>query len=62
LVVSAERGGMSVVYKPSVAAQGENGSNYSGLIRSMLVMVFDSVVSAAIGFGVTEFLRSKMAA
>ena len=59
LAVSAGRGGMSVVYKPSVAAQAENGSNYSGLIRSMLIMVFGSVVSAAIGFVVTEFLRSK---
>ena len=59
LVVTAERGGMSVVFRPSSTTQAESGSSYSGLIRSMLVMVFGSVVSAAIGFVVTEFLRSK---
>jgi hypothetical protein len=59
LLVTAERSGMSVVYKPSTTAQPEHSASYSGLLRSMLVMVFGSAVSAAIGFVVTEFLRSK---
>ncbi len=59
LLVTAERSGMSVLYKPSAPAEAQNGSSYSGLFRSMLVMVFGSVVSAAIGFVVQEFLRSK---
>lgn len=61
LLVSAERSGMSVSYKPSVTAEAENGSSYSALVRSMIITVFGSAVSAAIGFVVQEFLRSKRA-
>lgn len=62
LLITVERSGMSVLYKPSVNAQTDSDSNYSGLARTMLITVFGSAVSAAIGFVVTEFLRSKRAA
>ena len=53
---------MSIVNKSSVAPEAENGSGYSAVLRSMLVMIFGSAVSAAIGFVVQEFLRSKKTA
>ena len=62
LLIDAERGGMSIVNKSSVAPESDHGASYSGLLRSMLVMAFGSAVSAAIGFVVQEFLRSKKAA
>ena len=59
LLINAERGGMSIVNKSFVVPGVENGPSYSAVLRSMLVMVFGSAVSAAIGFVVQEFLRSK---
>lgn len=62
LLVTAGRTGISLVYKPAISADAGNKSSYSALIRSVLVMVFGSAVSAAIGFVVMEFLRSKRTA
>ena len=59
LLIDAERGGMSIVNKSLIVPESDPGSSYSGLFRSMLVMAFGSAVSAAIGFVVQEFLRSK---
>lgn len=63
LLITTQRGGMSlVVQHPSTAPADDTGSSYSGSIRSILVTVVGSAVSAAIGFAVQEFLRSKKAA
>jgi hypothetical protein len=63
LLIAAQRGGMSLVYQGPVIAPTKNlGSVYSDSLRSILVTLLGSAVSAAIGFGVQEFLRSKKAA
>jgi hypothetical protein len=60
LLVEAQQSGMSLVNKGSATAPARNlESAYSDLLRSVLVTLLGSGVSAAIGFFVQEFLRSK---
>jgi hypothetical protein len=60
LLIEAQQSGMSLVNKGSVTASARNlESGYSDLLRSVLVTLLGSGVSAAIGFFVQEFLRSR---
>ena len=62
LLIDAQRNGMSLIYQGSVTAPTKNlGSTYSDLLHSVVVTLLGSAVSAAIGFFVQEFLRSKKA-
>jgi hypothetical protein len=63
LLVEAQQSGMSLVNKGSATAPARNPqSGYSDSLRSVLVTLLGSGVSAAIGFFVQEFLRSKKTA
>jgi hypothetical protein len=63
LLVEAQQSGMSLVNKGSATASARNlESGYSDSLRSVLVTLLGSGVSAAIGFFVQEFLRSKKTA
>lgn len=63
LLIAAQRSGMSLVYQGPVTAPSKNlGSVYSDSLRSILVTLLGSAVSAVIGFFVQDFLRSKKAA
>jgi hypothetical protein len=58
--ITAPRGELSLAYQgPSLGAVKDSGMLPSGPLRSMLVTVAGSVVSAAIGFGVQEFLKTR---
>ncbi len=60
LVVSSLRGGMGLAYQGvPMAPSNDSGSDYSGYLRSVLVTVVGSAVSAAIGFMVQEALRKR---
>jgi len=60
LMVSAQQSGMSLVYEGHMTTPTKNlGSTYSDSLRSVLVTLLGSGVSATIGFFVQEFLRSK---
>jgi len=60
LLVEAQQSGMSLVNKGSANVSSRNPeSGYSDSLRSVLVTLLGSGVSAAIGFFVQEFLRSK---
>jgi hypothetical protein len=60
LLIEAQQSGMSLVNKGSATGPTRNlGSAYSDSLRSVLVTLLGSGVSAAIGFFVQEFLRSK---
>jgi len=63
LLIEAQQSGLSLVNKGSATAPARNsGSAYSDSLRSVLVTLLGSGVSAAIGFFVQEFLRSKKTA
>lgn len=63
LLIEAQPSGMSLVNKGSAIAPARNlESSYSDSLRSVLVTLLGSGVSAAIGFFVQEFLRSKKTA
>ena len=63
LLIEAQQSGMSLVNKNSAIAPARNlESAYSDSLRSVLVTLLGSGVSAAIGFFVQEFLRSKKTA
>jgi hypothetical protein len=63
LVIGAQQSGMSLTYRGPVATATRNlGSAYSDSLRSILVTLLGSGVSAVIGFFVQEFLRSKKTA
>ena len=63
LLVEAQQSGMSLVNKGSATVPARNlESGYSDSLRSVLVTLLGSGVSAAIGFFVQEFLRSKKTA
>ena len=63
LLVEAQQSGMSLVTKGSATVPARNlESGYSDSLRSVLVTLLGSGVSAAIGFFVQEFLRSKKTA
>jgi hypothetical protein len=63
LRIDAQRNGMSLVYPGPVTAPTKNlGSAFPDSLRSILVTLLGSAVSAAIGFVVQEFLRSRKAA
>ena len=59
LLIEAQQSGMSLVNKGSATAPRNPESAYSDSLRSVLVTLLGSGVSAAIGFFVQEFLRSK---
>jgi hypothetical protein len=63
LLIGAQRSGMSLVYQGRGTATTKNlGSVYTDSLRSILVALLGSAVSAVIGFFVQDFLRSKKAA
>ena len=63
LLIEAQQSGMFLVNKGSATSPARNlGSAYSDSLRSVLVTLIGSGVSAAIGFFVQEFLRSKKTA
>ena len=63
LLIATQRGGMSLVFQhPSTAPADDIASNYFDPLRSIFVTVIGSAISAAIGFAVQEFLRSRKAA
>ncbi len=63
LRIDAQRNGMSLAYPGPVTAPTKNlGSAFPDSLRSILVTLLGSAVSAAIGFVVQEFLRSRKAA
>ena len=60
LLIDAQQSGMSLVNKGSATAPARNlEPAYSDSLRSVLVTLLGSGVSAVIGFFVQEFLRSK---
>jgi hypothetical protein len=60
IVVSTQRGGMSLVYQGlPVAATNDTVFGYFTYLRTVLVTIFGSAISAAIGFVVQDFLRSR---
>jgi len=63
LRIDAHRNGMSLVYPgPATSPTNNLGSGFPDSLRSILVTLLGSAVSAAIGFVVQEFLRSRKAA
>jgi hypothetical protein len=63
LRIDAQRNGMSLVCPGPATAPTKNlGSAFPDSLRSILVTLLGSAVSAAIGFVVQEFLRSRKAA
>lgn len=62
LLITAQRGSLSLVYQGNPIASSKEDSDYFASMRSMLVTVLGTVVSAGIGFMVQEFLRSRKAA
>jgi hypothetical protein len=63
LLIGAQQSGMSLTYRGPAATPTRNlGSAYSDSLRSILVTLLGSGVSAVIGFFVQEFLRSKKTA
>ena len=63
LRIDAHRKGMSLVYPGPATSPTKNlGSAFPDSLRSILVTLLGSAVSAAIGFVVQDFLRSRKAA
>ena len=63
LRIDAHRNGMSLVYPgPATSPTNNLGSAFPDSLRSILVTLLGSAVSAAIGFVVQDFLRSRKAA
>jgi hypothetical protein len=63
LLIAAQQSGMSLTYRGPVTTPTRNiGSTYSDSLRSIVVTLLGSGVSAAIGFFVQEFLRSRKTA
>jgi hypothetical protein len=63
LLIGAQQSGMSLTYRGPVTTTTRNlGSAYSDSLRSILVTLLGSGVSAVIGFFVQEFLRSRKTA
>lgn len=61
VAVGAQRNALSVVYQgPPVSPTSDTGE-YFNYVRSILVTVLGSAVSAMIGFTVQEFLKSRKA-
>lgn len=61
VAVGAQRSALSVVYQgPPVSPTSDTG-DYFTYVRSILVTVLGSAVSAMIGFTVQEFLKSRKA-
>ena len=62
LRIDAHRNGMSLVYPgPATSPTNNLGSAFPDSLRSILVTLLGSAVSAAIGFVVQDFLRSRKA-
>src|SRR6266581_1641516 len=61
--ITAQNGDLSLAYRgsPVNSVNDDSQSYYSGPLRSILVAVTASAVSAAIGFIVQEFLRTRKA-
>jgi len=60
VVITAQRGELALATQGSPEISGKDSDpSYSGSLRSILFTVLGSVASAAIGFIVQEFLRTK---
>jgi hypothetical protein len=59
LVIATQRNELSLAYEGPSADPVKAGSDYSESVRWILLTAMGSAVSAAIGFFVQEFLRSK---
>jgi hypothetical protein len=60
IVITAQRGELALAYQGSPADSDKDSEpSYSGSIRSILFTVLGSVASAAVGFIVQEFLRTR---
>jgi hypothetical protein len=63
ILVSAQKGDLALSYKGAPASSTIDAApGYFSTLRSLLFTVIGSVVSAAIAFGVQEFLKSRKAA
>jgi hypothetical protein len=63
VLVSAQKSELSLVYRGSPVNSGQdNGSGYLSTLRSIVMTVMGSIASAAIGFAVQDFLKSRKAA
>jgi hypothetical protein len=61
LLVATHQDGMSLAFQGPPVDQAGFGSNYLDSVRSILVTLVGSAVSAGIGFVVQDFLRSRKA-
>ena len=61
IAIGTQKSGLSIVYQGPPVAPGGEETSYFGTLRSVAVTVFGSAISAAIGFMVQEFLRSRKA-
>jgi hypothetical protein len=59
LLIATQRNELSVAYEGPAVDPVKAGADYSESLRAILLTVMGSAVSAAIGFFVQEFLRSK---
>ncbi len=63
VVITAQKGDLSLAYRGIPLSSGKgSGPAYFSSFRSLLLTIVGSVMSAAIGFTVQEFLRSRKAA
>jgi hypothetical protein len=63
VIITAQKGDLSLAYRGiPVSAVKDTSPGYLGSLRSVLFTVMGSVVSAAIGFAVQEFLNGRKAA
>jgi hypothetical protein len=65
LVITAQRGGLTLAYQGapvSASHQQDSSASYLDSLRSVFLTALGTVLSASIGFVVTEFLKSRKAA
>lgn len=62
LVVAAKRDDLSMIFEGARSSADSSPSAYFASVRTLLVTVIGSAVSAVIGFFVQEFLRSRKTA
>jgi hypothetical protein len=59
VIVSAQRSGMTLAYSGPPPSATMEGSGYFSYLRTVAATVFGSIVSAAIGFVVQDFMRAR---
>jgi len=59
VIISAQRGGVTLAYSGPPPSATMDGSGYFSYLRTVAATVFGSIVSAAIGFVVQDFMRSR---